>query len=801
MLFHVGAPGGGGSEASAQIAVEEAWTVPQLNLPPQKVTRAMIEDFPHLNNLSIPEVNSEDVTVLLGANVLDAIQRDVRRGRPRQPVAILKASDWTLAGSVKSVVKPECLRVMHVQRVLIAEESLNKQVEDWWRTESFGTKYEDVTPRSLEDKRAIETLERTVKYVSGRYEVRMLWREQEVEFPDNRLMAVKPLESTERKLKRNEDLAKKHCAIIEDYIDKGYARKLSPVEAAIPTPKQWFLPHHPVRNPDKPDKVRIVMDAAAKHDGVSLNDQLHTGPDLLNSLVDVLLRFREQRFGLAADIEAMFQQVQIREEDQPALSFLWRNLELQRPPDLYQMLVMILGAASSPCMANYVLRKTTLDNREDVLFSEDTIQSVEKNFYMDDFLKSICEEATAVRMFREMTSLLSRGGFRLTKWISSSREVLSQIPPEEKAIPSVDVNFDELTIERTLGLKWNTETDCFRFSVCSIQTYESTKQGVLSRLSTVFDPLGVLAPYTLPVQCLIQMLWRKNKGWDEPLDEEDQRICEDWLGDLVKMSEFELPRCFCVDTCPEASIQLHVFADASEMGFGAVCYARYSLPDGTIEVSFVMTRNRVAPLRQLSIPRQELQAAVLAVRLYNLVKQELTVTVKDTIFWSDSKTVLQYISNESRRFVANQVSEIHDAADPTQWRHVPGHLNPADDCTRGLRAADLNKHCRWLNGPAFLSKPEEQWPQDTFGPPRENDVGVKNTKWSGHASVTDPRAYFPDPEKFSSWTRFRRVLAWICRFVQNCKRKAGGRILSSLTTAEISNAELIAVRRLVWSRL
>ena len=131
---------------------------------------------------------------------------------------------------------------------------------------------------------------------------------------------------------------------------------------------------------------------------------------------------------------------------------------------------------------------------------------------------------------------------------------------------------------------------------------------------------------------------------------EDQRIWEDWLGDLLKLSEFELPRCFCVDTCSETSIQLHVFADASEMGFGAVCYARYSFPDGTIKVSFVMARNRVAPLKQLSIPRPELQAAVLAVRLHCLVKQESTVTVKDTIFWSDSKTVLQYIANESRRF-------------------------------------------------------------------------------------------------------------------------------------------------------
>ena len=138
------------------------------------------------------------------------------------------------------------------------------------------------------------------------------------------------------------------------------------------------------------------MAAAAKCDGVSLNDKLHTWPDLLNSLVGVLLRFREQRVGVAADIEAMFHQVRIIEEDQPALRFLWRNLELERPPDVYQMLVMIFGAASSLCMVNYVLRKTALDNSQDVAFSIDTIKSAEKNFYMDDFLKSVCDETTPV---------------------------------------------------------------------------------------------------------------------------------------------------------------------------------------------------------------------------------------------------------------------------------------------------------------------------------------------------------------------------------------------------------------------
>ena len=139
---------------------------------------------------------------------------------------------------------------------------------------------------------------------------------------------------------------------------------------------------------------------------------------------------------------------------------------------------------------------------------------------------------------------------------------------------------------------------------------ESTKRGVLSRLSTVFDPLLVVAPYILPTKCLIQSLWRKNKNWDDPLDERDQSIWDDWLDDLMKLKELELPRCLCVNACPEASIQLHVFADAS----AAVCYARYSLPDDTIKVSFVMARNRVVSLKQLSILRLELQAAVLISR-------------------------------------------------------------------------------------------------------------------------------------------------------------------------------------------
>ena len=128
-------------------------------------------------------------------------------------------------------------------------------------------------------------------------------------------MAVSRLHSTEKKLKKNPELEEKYQNVINDYVTNGHARKMSPEEAKIATPKTWYLPHHAVLNPNKPGKVRVVFDAASKFDGVSLNDNLLTGPDLLSNLVGILLRFRSGKIGVMADVQQMFHQVRVCEED------------------------------------------------------------------------------------------------------------------------------------------------------------------------------------------------------------------------------------------------------------------------------------------------------------------------------------------------------------------------------------------------------------------------------------------------------------------------------------------------------
>ena len=137
----------------------------------------------------------------------------------------------------------------------------------------------------------------------------------------------------------------------EDYIAKGYAVKLSEEEESSTKEHTWYLPHHGVINPNKP-KVRIVYDAAAVYGATSLNKELLQGPQLNNSLVGVLLRFRKDQVAVASDIESMFFRVACVEEDTDSLRFLWWQRSTSKPPDDYKMTVHLFGKTDSPCIAS-----------------------------------------------------------------------------------------------------------------------------------------------------------------------------------------------------------------------------------------------------------------------------------------------------------------------------------------------------------------------------------------------------------------------------------------------------------------
>ena len=249
--------------------------------------------------------------------------------------------------------------------------TLHKQVEKFRALESHGFR-SDGTSNSLEDKRALEILKRTTELKDGRYKVGLLWRNDIPELP---------LQQLRRRFQSSPEFAAQYKTVMNDYIDKGYALKLSEEEATCTSSHTWYLRHHGVINPNK-SKVRVVYDAAARFQGTVLNKELLQGPLLNNSLVGVLMRFRKDEVAVASDIESMFHRVACREDNKDALRFLWWDGSLDEPPSDHKMTVHLFGKADSPCIAAWALQQTAAD--KEAAFGEEIHKIVKKNFYVDD---------------------------------------------------------------------------------------------------------------------------------------------------------------------------------------------------------------------------------------------------------------------------------------------------------------------------------------------------------------------------------------------------------------------------------
>lgn len=219
---------------------------------------------------------------------------------------------------------------------------LHQQVEKFWDSESHRFGNIDDSCDSREDRRALEILNTTTKLKNGRYEVGLLWRNRNPQLPNNRSLAERRLQQLKRRFDRSPEFAKQYEAVMNDYIAKGYAVKLSAEEATHTSKCTWYLPHHGVINPNKP-KVRVVYDAAAEFGGTSLNKELLQGPQLNNSLVGILIRFRKEDVAVASDIESMFHRVVCREEDTDALWFLCWSEGISNPPSDHKMNVHLFG--------------------------------------------------------------------------------------------------------------------------------------------------------------------------------------------------------------------------------------------------------------------------------------------------------------------------------------------------------------------------------------------------------------------------------------------------------------------------
>ncbi|KAK3735936.1 hypothetical protein QZH41_003721 [Actinostola sp. cb2023] len=658
--------------------------VSQEQIPTPKV----VSKFDNLRTISkkIPELIPDvDVGVLIGSNCPLALEPlEVLPSGGKGPFAMRLRHGWTVSGPLH--IQPQatsqgCNATSH--RITVQElESIKEVITPQSVMTMFELDFNDHSSTSddsslsQEDKEFLSIADQGTRRVDGHYELPLPFRDPNVVMPNNRVQAEKRAGWQRKKMLRNDEYHRDYTNFINTTIAKGYTRKV-PKESTDAKPgKVWYLPHHGVYHPQKPNKIRVVFDCSAKHNGVSLNDKLIQGPNLTNSLVGVLTRFRQNPIAFMADIEAMFHQVRIPENQYDFLRFLWwpdgnLDAELQE----YQMTVHLFGAVSSPSSANYALRKICDDNESE--YDSEVTDTIKRNFYVDDCLRSVKTKATAIELVNDIRQACAQGGFNLTKFICNDRDVLESIPLEHrsKEVKSLDLECDDLPIERALGVQWCVETDIFQFKFrITVSNKPLTRRGILSTVSSIYDPLGILSPFTLVAKKLLQELCcEKAVGWDAEIPEHYLVRWDKWQRELPLLEQLILNRCLIPSEFGEIiSQQVHVFSDASSTGYGAVAYLRQCDNENRTHCAFLMGKARLAPIKTMTIPRLELTAATVSTRMGHLLKSELDENPSFT-YHTDSTTVLRYIANQQTRFkvfVSNRVQTIRDLTDVGQWRYV-----------------------------------------------------------------------------------------------------------------------------------
>ena len=306
---------------------------------------------------------------------------------------------------------------------------------------------------SKEDRRFLAKVSDGIKHTGGHYEIPLPFRQSEVKLPNNRQQALKRALWQRKKMLQNQQYRRDYVAFITDMIDKGYAERVPHELLKIIPDKIWYIPHHGVYHPKKPKKIRVVFDCSARYGGTSLNDRLLQGPDMTNSLVGVLTRFRQEPVAFMANKEAMFYQVLVPADQRDFLRFLWwPNGDLSAKLEEYRMRVHPFGAVSSPSCSNYALHATT--NEAEREHGSEVAEVLRRNFY--DCLRSVRTEGKAIDQIAGLRQACRKGGFRLTKFICNRRSVLESIPVKERSkdVKTLDLSYDNLPIERALGVQW-----------------------------------------------------------------------------------------------------------------------------------------------------------------------------------------------------------------------------------------------------------------------------------------------------------------------------------------------------------
>lgn len=708
---------------------------------------------------------------------------------------------------VKETTKNHMLDHINVNTAIV-------RVEDFYNIENLGI---GCTPRcggckcgkcslgtqdyTIKEEKELHLIESKLEYNKDekRWIAEYPWIRDPAELPNNKGAAMGMLISTEKRLAKNEEHAKVYQKQIEDMIEREVARKLSQTELDNYKGPIHYISHHEVLKPDsKSTPVRIVFNSSARYMGHMLNDYWAKGPHLLNDLLGVLIRFRENNIAMIGDIKKMYHTVKIKTLEQHTHRFLWRDMDTKRPPDTYVIQRVSFGDKPSGTIATVALRKTAEMGTDKY---PKAAQVIKENTYMDDIIESVPTKEKATKLAKDIEALLDKGNFKMKEWIfTHDRTDLLKTIPNDKSC----------TTEKVLGVVWNPVQDEFVYKMHLRTTSKKTRNGkthdnannptkriILSQVNSIYDPLGLAGPFTVRAKILMRELWGiENKlGWDDALPERYEQHWKQFCQDMLEMNNVKFKRCVKPKDAADEKPILIIFSDGSSNAFGACAYARWKLNNGRYSCRLILSKNRLAPIKRMSIDRIELCGALLNSRLKTFLLKQCRYKFIKCYHIVDSQIVHSMIQKESygfNTFAATRVGEIQQNTNPKEWFWMESKYNIADWLTRGKKPTEINLDSIWQNGPSFLELPESEWPiHETLTKEQLPELIKIASTVTKHFKKDDKNTLASKINigRYSDFGKLIRVTARILAMYQRKPKPSFKHAAKSLTPSDITNAE------------
>ena len=720
-----------------------ALVVPQISTTFKNYVQSSVVNHSYLKELPLANhVDSDtfEIDLLIGADYYWSIVGD-KIVRGSGPTAVSSELGYLLSGPTN--LNTSVINTI-ICKVIASSDLDEKRVKDFWDLETLGIKESDTESNEFSTYR-----DEHLRIENGKYVASLPWRNDHPPLPTNFDICNKRTRAMVRNL--TPELRNTYHQIIKDQEARNFIELVPQDDPSF----GHYIPHHAVTKNSNTTPIRIVYDCSCKvQNQPSLNECLESGPPLTNNMVSILLRFRHHPVAFSADIEKAFLNVQLEERDRDYTKFLWLSDPNNPESDfiVYRFKSILFGSASSPFILNAVI-KTHLETS-----TSPVAQDLQQNIYVDNLMSGTDTSEQAITYYENAIHTLSQGGFNLRSWATNSPQLQRRI--------QADNNQDSDKIINTLGMRWDPDLDTLSYPTLdktNVTQRVHTKREVVRATSSLFDPLGFLSPVHIRGKIFIQKLWKSNLDWDEPLTTE---LVNEWTQiqqDLALSKDIVMQRSYFHNSTHDIPYELHVFADASSQAYGTSIYLKCGP-----ETSFVMAKSRVKPLKNITLPRLELLAAVVAAKLTSFVKATFaTLQIDKIILWCDSQIVLHWIHSDKKLplFVENRVKTIREIGFDA-IKYCPSKDNPADLITRGITYKELSNSTLWKYGPTWL--PQGDWPICDMFMVADNPTDTQPSIETVNTHTQQQNANIDsimDIKRFGSLDKLHRVTAYVLRFI------------------------------------